>query len=70
MRRWSRQAGLIVGSAAVVLGLAGAAQAAPTPTPAPGPPATSSTDELTDMVMGAIAHPAAPTTTPVPAPPG
>lgn len=70
MRSWSRQAGLVAGSAAVVLGLAGAAHAAPTPAPAPGPPATSSTDEITDMVMGAIARSGAPSTTPAPAPPG
>jgi hypothetical protein len=38
--------------------------------PAPGP-ATSSSDDLADMVMDAIEHdgPLAPTTTPVPSPP-
>jgi hypothetical protein len=63
----------LAASTAVVLGAltaAGVAQAAPSPSPAPEPSSTSSTDEITDMVMGAIAHPATPTTTLVPAPPG
>jgi hypothetical protein len=51
-------------------GLAGGVAAAEPPSPAPTPPATSTDDELADMVMDAIANgPAAPITTPVPAPP-
>jgi hypothetical protein len=47
------------------------AGAEPTQAPAPGPAATSTSDELADMVMDVIQHggPAAPTTNPVPAPP-
>jgi hypothetical protein len=61
-------------SAVVVLiglmGLAGGVAVAEPSSPAPAPPATSTDDELADMVMDAIANgPAAPTTTPVPAPP-
>jgi hypothetical protein len=48
----------------------GTASAEPTQTAAPGP-ATSSSDDLTDMVMDVIEHGsvAAPTTTPAPVPP-
>ena len=66
--RWllSAAAGAVVGLSAFALGTA---SADPTPPPAPGP-TTSSSDDLTDMVMDAIEQggPAAPTTTPV-APP-
>jgi hypothetical protein len=55
-----------VGIAAFAIGTA---SAEPTQPPAPGP-ASSSSDELADMVMDAIQHGGgAPTTTPVPAPP-
>ena len=60
--------------AGVMIGLSvfaiGTARAEPTPPP-PNPGATSTSDELADMVLDAIQHggPAAPTTTPVPAPP-
>ncbi len=48
---------------------AGTASAEPT-TAAPPPPATSTPDELADMVMDAMGHGAsAPSTTAVPAPP-
>jgi hypothetical protein len=67
--RWllSAVAGVVIGLSAFAIGTA---SAVPTPSPAPGP-TTSSSDELTDMVMDAIqpGRPAAPTTTPVPAPP-
>jgi hypothetical protein len=58
---------------AVLVGLSvgslGVAQADPS-TPSPGPSTTSTDDELTDMVLDALAHgSAAPTTTPAPAPP-
>ena len=49
----------VLAVAAVVLGLAaasvGVAQAEPT-NPPPGPSATSTDDELVDMVMDAISH--------------
>ncbi len=65
--RWLMSA--VVG---VLIGLsvfaAGAASAQPAQ---PGPTTTSSSDELTDMVLDVVEHGAvaAPTTTPVPAPP-
>jgi hypothetical protein len=66
--RWllSAAAGAVIGLSAFAIGTAGAD---PTLPPAPGP-TTSSSDDLTDMVMDAIEQggPAAPTTTPV-APP-
>jgi hypothetical protein len=66
--RWllSAAAGAVIGLSAFAIGTA---SADPTPPPAPGP-TTSSSDDLTDMVMDAIQHggPAAPTTTPVPPP--
>jgi hypothetical protein len=68
--RWvlAAVAGASIGLSAFVIGAAGAE---PTQAPAPGPAATSTSDELADMVMDVIQHggPAAPTTTPVPAPP-
>ena len=45
-----------------------AAAAPPSPTPAPAPPGSSSTDEITDMVMDAIERQASPNP-PLPAPP-
>ena len=66
--RWllSAAAGAVIGLSAFAIGTAGAD---PTPPPVPGP-TTSSSDDLTDMVMDAIQQggPAAPTTTPVPPP--
>ena len=66
--RWllSAATGAVIGLSAFAIGTAGAD---PIPPPAPGP-TTSSSDDLTDMVMDAIEQggPAAPTTTPV-APP-
>jgi len=66
--RWllSAAAGAVIGLLAFAIGTA---SADPIPPPAPGP-TTSSSDDLTDMVMDAIEQggPAAPTTTPV-APP-
>ena len=66
--RWllSAVAGAVIGFSAFAIGVASADPTAP---PAPGP-TTSSSDDLTDMVMDAIQHsgPAAPTTTPVPSP--
>ena len=67
MRRLlSALVGAVIGLSAFAIGTAGAD---PIPPPAPGP-TTSSSDDLTDMVMDAIQHsgPAAPTTTPVPSP--
>jgi hypothetical protein len=63
----------VLAALAVLTGLSvafgGAAHAEPT-TPSPGPATTSTDDELTDMVMDALAPgPTAPTTTPVPEPP-
>jgi hypothetical protein len=66
---------VVAGVAGAAIGLSafaiGTASADPTQPPAPGPPATSTSDELADMVMDAIQHggPATPTTTVVPAPP-
>lgn len=61
-------AGAVIGLSAFAIGTA---SADPTQPPAPAPSTTSTSDELTDMVMDAIQHggPAAPSTTPVPAPP-
>jgi len=68
--RWvlSAVAGAVIGLSMFVIGTA---SAEPTQPPVPGPGATSTSDELADMVMDVIQHggPAAPTTTPVPAPP-
>jgi hypothetical protein len=68
--RWllSAVAGAVIGLSAFAIGTAGAE---PTQPPAPGPGATSTPDELADMVMDVIQQggPVAPTTTPVPAPP-
>jgi hypothetical protein len=60
-------AGAMIGLSVFAIGTA---RAEPTPPPT-NPGATSSSDELADMVLDAIQHggPAAPTTTPVPAPP-
>jgi hypothetical protein len=64
---------MVLASVALLMGISaasvGVAQAGPT-TPVPVPSTTSSDDELTDMVMDAIAHgDPAPSTTPVVAPP-
>jgi nitrous oxide reductase accessory protein NosL len=66
MRQW-----LAIVLIGVSILTAGTANAEPTQVPAPGPAATSTSDELVDMVMDVIEHggPAAPTTTPAPAPP-
>jgi hypothetical protein len=66
--RWlvlSAVAGALIG---VSVFAASAADAEPAQ---PGPTTTSSSDELTDMVLDVVEHGAvtAPTTTPVPAPP-
>jgi hypothetical protein len=65
--RWVLAVMAVIGLSAFEIGTA---SAEPTSAPAPGP-TTSSSDELTDMVMDAIrpGGSAAPTTTPVPAPP-
>jgi hypothetical protein len=65
--RWVLAALAAIGLSVFAIGPAGAE---PTQTPAPGP-ATSSSDDLTDMVMDVIENGgvAAPTTTPAPAPP-
>lgn len=56
---------MLTGLSAASIGVAHADPAAP----APDPSATSTDDELVDMVLEAIHHgDAAPTTTPVPAP--
>ena len=67
-RVWLSVAAVLIGISALSLGTAAAE---PPTTPVPPSPAadTSSTDDLTDMVLDAIQHGAAPTTTPVPAPP-
>ena len=66
--RWVLAASAVIALSAAAIGSAGAQ---PTQPPAPGPGPTSTSDELTDMVMDAIEHGdvAAPTTTLVPAPP-
>ena len=68
--RWvlSAVAGVVLGLMMFAVGTTNAQPAVPTPTP-PGP-ATSTSDELADMVMEVIENgaPAAPTTTPVAAP--
>lgn len=66
--RWfvlSVVAGALVGVSVFAAGTAGAEPAQP------GPTTTSSSDELTDMVLDVVEHGAVapPTTTPVPAPP-
>ncbi len=65
---------MLAAMACAVLGLftIGTANAEPTQPPAPEPAATSTSDELADMVMDVIERGGgtAPTTTPVPAPPG
>lgn len=60
-------AGAMIGLSVFAIGTASAEPSQP---PAPGPGATSTPDELADMVMDVIQHdgPAAPTTTPVPPP--
>ncbi|MCV7227772.1 hypothetical protein [Mycolicibacterium komossense] len=67
-----RAAGIAIALLAFWAGSGGQAFAdEPTPTPAPAPAATSSTDELTDMVMDALGGGAiAPAAGSVPAPPG
>jgi hypothetical protein len=66
--RWllSAVSGAVIGLSAFAIGTA---SAEPTQLPTPGPGATSTPDELADMVMDVIQQggPAAPTTTPVPA---
>lgn len=66
--RWVLAAGAVIALSTVAIGSAGAQ---PTQPPAPRPGPTSTSDELTDMVMDAIEHgdAAVPTTTAVPAPP-
>ena len=67
--RWVLAAGAVIALSTVAIGSAGAQ---PTQPPAPGPGHTSTSDELTDMVMDAIEHgdaTAPTTTTAVPAPP-
>ena len=63
---WPVAAGVLIGLSGLTMSTAKAE-----PTTQPGPTATSTSDELADMVMDVIQHggPAAPTTTPVPAPP-
>lgn len=63
---------VIVGLAAAVALAPSSATAQPAPADPAGPSATSTTDELADMVMDVVEHggPPMPTTTPVPAPPG
>ena len=67
--RWmlAALAGAAIGLSVFANGIAGAE---PTQTPAPGP-ATSTSDDLADMVMDVIEHgsDAAPTTTAAPTPP-
>lgn len=66
--RWlvlSTVAGALIGVSVFAAGTAGAEPAQP------GPTTTSSSDELTDMVLDVVEHGAVapPTTTPVPTPP-
>ena len=67
--RWvlAALAGAAIGLSVLTIGTA---SAEPTQTPAPGP-ATSTSDDLADMVMDVIEHGSAdaPTTTAAPAPP-
>jgi hypothetical protein len=53
----------------LLIGLSGTGMAVANAQPAqPDPNTTSTTDELTDMVLDVIEHSAAPATTPAPAP--
>ena len=67
-RVWLLVVAVLIGISALSLGTA-AAEPLSTPVPPPLAAATSSTDDLTDMVLDAIQHGAAPTTTQVPGPP-
>jgi hypothetical protein len=71
LRLMSGIAAAVLGLSVLATGQAGADQPKPTPGPGISPSATSSNDEITDMVMDAIEqNGSAAATSEVPAPPG